>query len=74
MEAAFPLNHKRVPRQMPPLREAIRLIVPLGGFLGCKGDGEPGAKTLGLGLRDVAVFADGMQAAQQGEFCWESVF
>jgi hypothetical protein len=70
-KAAYLLNHKnkRVARQAPPLREAIRLIAQLGGFLGRKGDGEPRAKTLWLGLRDVAVFVDGAQAAQQGERC-----
>lgn len=59
-------NHKKVPKQVPLLREAIRLIA---GFLGCKGDGEPRAKTRWLGLRDIAVFVDGMQAAWQGERC-----
>jgi hypothetical protein len=39
----------------------------VGRFLGRKGDGEPGAKTLWLGLRDIAVFVDGMQATRQGE-------
>ncbi|MDR1227627.1 MAG: hypothetical protein LBK55_01165 [Azoarcus sp.] len=31
-----------------------------------KGDGEPGAETPRRGLRDVAVFVDGIQAARQG--------
>jgi hypothetical protein len=68
-KAAYLLNHKKVPKQVPPLREAIRLIAQLGGFLGRKGDGEPGAKTLWLGLRDIAVFVDGMQTTRQGERC-----
>jgi hypothetical protein len=59
----------KVPRQVPPLREAIRLIAQLGGFLGRKGDGEPGAKTLWLGMRDIAVFIDGMQVVRQEERC-----
>ena len=45
-KAAYLLNHKKVPKQVPPLREAIRRIAQLGGFLGRKGDDEPGAKTL----------------------------
>ena len=49
-KAAYLLNHKKVPKQVPPLREAIRRVAQLGGFLGRKGDGEPGAKTLWLGL------------------------
>lgn len=35
----------------PSLREAMRLVASLGGFLGRKGDGEPGTKSLWLGLQ-----------------------
>jgi Transposase DNA-binding/Transposase Tn5 dimerisation domain len=35
----------------PALRDAVRRIARLGGFLGRKGDGEPGVKTLWRGLR-----------------------
>jgi hypothetical protein len=35
----------------PTLREAIRMVATLGGFLGRKGDGEPGTQTLWLGLQ-----------------------
>jgi hypothetical protein len=35
----------------PPLRTAVRLVAGLGGFLGRKGDGEPGAQTLWRGLQ-----------------------
>jgi hypothetical protein len=35
----------------PSLREVIRMIASLGGFLGRKGDGEPGTQTLWLGLQ-----------------------
>ena len=39
-------------RRAPPgLREAVRQIARLGGFLGRKGDGEPGVMTLWRGLR-----------------------
>lgn len=37
--------------QPPSLREAMRLVATLGGFLGRKGDGEPGTQTLWLGLQ-----------------------
>jgi len=33
------------------LREAIHRVASLGGFLGRKGDGEPGTQTLWLGLQ-----------------------
>jgi hypothetical protein len=40
-----------VPEEPPALREAIRLIARLGGFLGRRHDGEPGVKTLWRGLK-----------------------
>ena len=55
-QAAYILNKKPVPKKTPDLNSVVRLIAQLGGFLGRKGDGEPGAKTLWLGLRDIAVF------------------
>ena len=39
------------PAEPPTLREALRLVAALGGFLGRKGDGEPGTQTLWLGLQ-----------------------
>jgi hypothetical protein len=39
------------PKQPPSLREAVRMIATLGGFLGRKRDGEPGVKTIWRGLR-----------------------
>jgi hypothetical protein len=39
------------PAQPPSLREAMRWAAMLGGFLGRKGDGEPGTQTLWLGLQ-----------------------
>lgn len=38
------------PAQPPTIREAIRMIAKLGGFLGRKSDGEPGTQTLWRGL------------------------
>ncbi len=44
--------HQRTepPPVAPRVREAVRWIARLGGFLGRKGDGEPGTKTLWRGL------------------------
>lgn len=39
-----------IPQTPPSLREAVRMIARLGGFLGRKRDGEPGVKTLWKGL------------------------
>ena len=62
--AAFILNKKPIPKKMPGLNEVIRLIARRGGFLGRKGDGEPGAKTLWLGLQEIAVFVEGARYAR----------
>lgn len=39
------------PREPPTLREATRRVAGLGGFLGRKGDGEPGTECLWRGLQ-----------------------
>ncbi len=39
------------PDRTPTLREAVHMVASLGGFLGRKGDGEPGTKSLWLGLQ-----------------------
>jgi hypothetical protein len=45
--------HQRVvpPKQAPTVRQAIRWIAGLGGFMGRRGDGEPGPITLWRGLQ-----------------------
>ena len=55
---AYVLNRKKPPKQPPSVRDVVRLIAQLGGFLARKGDGEPGVKSLWLGivrLRDYAL-------------------
>jgi hypothetical protein len=47
---AFIRRTPNPPPQPPSLREAVRAIAMLGGFLGRKRDGEPGVKTLWRGL------------------------
>jgi hypothetical protein len=39
------------PTAVPTLREAMRMVAGLGGFLGRKSDGHPGTQTLWLGLQ-----------------------
>ena len=39
------------PAEPPTLRDALRRVAGLGGFLGRKGDGEPGTQSLWLGLQ-----------------------
>jgi hypothetical protein len=49
---AYDIHHRDRPREAPApsLGEAIRMIAKHGGFLGRKGDGEPGTETLWRGL------------------------
>jgi hypothetical protein len=48
------VTHDPTPPEEPPtLREAVRMVASLGGFLGRKSDGEPGTKTLWLGLQEL---------------------
>jgi len=48
---AYVTQNPKPPEKPPTLREAIRMVATLGGFLGRKGDGEPGTKSLWLGLQ-----------------------
>ena len=47
----FVRQDPKPPDQPPTLREAIRMLASLGGFLGRKSDGEPGTKSLWLGIQ-----------------------
>jgi len=53
-----------VPRQPPSLREAVRLIARLGGFLARRYDGDPGVKTIWRGLRRLEDLVAGWQLAR----------
>lgn len=50
-----------LPAQPPTIRAAVRMIAKLGGFLGRKGDGEPGPKTLWRGWRRLCDIVQGWQ-------------
>ena len=60
-QAAWLLAEKPPPRKMPTLREVIRRIAMLGGFLARKGDGEPGVKTLWQGYTRLTSFVRGVE-------------
>jgi hypothetical protein len=47
---------KTPPEEPPRLRDAVRMVAGLGGFLGRKGDGEPGAQTIWRGLERLTDF------------------
>ena len=60
-KGAYILAKKPVPKTPPTIREVIRRIAMLGGFLGRKGDGEPGVKTLWLGFQRIRDFVEGVE-------------
>jgi len=64
-QAAYILAKKPLPKQPPRLNEVLRLIARLGGFLGRKRDGEPGVKTIWLGLQRIMDFAAGIKFARE---------
>jgi hypothetical protein len=51
---------KEPPKEIPALREVIRRIAMLDGFLARKGDGEPGVKRLWQGFARVDWFVKGV--------------
>ena len=54
-----------LPATPPTLREAVRAIAQLGGFLGRRGDGEPGVQTIWRGLRRLDDFVLAWRLARQ---------
>jgi hypothetical protein len=61
IKAAYVLTKKPLPAAPPRLNEVLRRVAMLGGFLARKGDGEPGVKTIWLGLQRVMDFAAGVR-------------
>lgn len=65
IRGAYLLTKKKPPTTPPTLNEVLRLIATLGGFLARKGDGEPGVKTIWLGLQRVMDAAATIQALRE---------
>jgi hypothetical protein len=63
-KGAYILAKKAIPKAVPSIREVVRQIAMLGGFLGRKCDGEPGVKTLWLGMQRLRDFVEGMEHMQ----------
>jgi hypothetical protein len=61
IKAAYVLTNKPAPTLPPRLNEVVRRVAMLGGFLARKGDGEPGVKTIWIGLQRVMDFAAGVR-------------
>ena len=66
-EIPYLLTKKKPPNRPPRLNEVLRLIATLGGFLARKGDGEPGVKTIWLGLQRVMDAATMIQVLRNPE-------
>ena len=62
IRGAYLLTKNKPPATLPSINEVLRLIATLGGFLARKGDGEPGVKTIWLGLQRVMDAAATIQA------------
>jgi hypothetical protein len=63
-KALFVVGSKRarpLPDQTPSVREAVRMVATLGGFLGRKGDGEPGIQAIWTGFRRLMDFTLALQ-------------
>jgi len=67
IKAAYVLTKKALPSEAPRLNEMVRRVAMVGGFLARKGDGEPGVKTIWLGLQYVRNFVAGMQFMRDAE-------
>lgn len=61
--AYLPTKERR-PERPPTLNEVVRLIARVGGFLGRKGDGEPGVKTIWQGIQDVRIATLAIKASR----------
>ena len=59
------IHQEPPPEQPPTLQDAVRMIGKLGGFLGRKGDGQPGTTVLWRGLRRLPDIAAGWRAFSQ---------
>ena len=64
-QAAYILNKKRPPDTPPTFNEVVRLVARLGGFLARTGDGEPGVKTIWLGMQRILDFAAGVRFSRE---------
>lgn len=59
------VKRSKPPQQPPALGEMVQMIATLGGYLGRKGDGPPGPKTMWLGMQRMTDLVLGWQAHTQ---------
>jgi Domain of unknown function (DUF4338)/Transposase Tn5 dimerisation domain/Transposase DNA-binding len=63
---AYSTKNPVPPEQALSLREAIRMVAKIGGFLGRKSDGEPGTETLWRGLQHLDLMTDVWRVMARG--------
>src|SRR5262249_16350010 len=54
-------THRRPPQAPPPLREVVRCLAQLGGFLARRGDGEPGIQSIWQGYQRLQDFISALE-------------
>lgn len=54
-------DKKKPPKDPPPLYEVTRKLAMLGGFIGRKGDGEPGVKAIWIGYQRLMHYIEAFQ-------------
>ncbi len=65
IRVAYALHGKRPPPK-PKVNQVLRLIAMLGGFIGRKGDGEPGVKSIWLGLQKIRTVIQALPLIEAG--------
>jgi len=68
----YTLQKKQKPLGVPSVKEIVRLLAMRGGFLGRKGDGEPGAETIWRGYVKILNYleiAEELNSIRQSNIC-----
>ncbi len=64
------MRDKTIPPDVPPsVRKITRMLAGLGGFLGRKGDGEPGVKTVWQGYTKLVHYIEAAEALNEIKRC-----
>lgn len=65
--AYYAAREKHPPKKAPLLKEMMRMIAELGGYLGRKSDGEPGAQAIWIGMQRMQDMAYGWYLALEAK-------
>jgi len=68
IKAAYVLTKKALPTKPPTLNDVVRRVAMLGGFLARRGDGEPGVKTIWIGLQRIMDCVAGLRFMRDSDF------